>query len=167
MVFFCGFDILNIICYASFDQGDFFIPQISFRFLGWELWDATVDIFTKKTPLPVPRLWVLWTFFTDREGVGADLENLLTFSQALSKALLLTTAAAPKFPCSFSAFSPGHRALAQGSGTPCFQLQGWGWERMEASQGVPALSGSGVQDICIHSLKVLWKSDFCFTSQYA
>lgn len=48
MFFFCGFDILNTICYASFEHGDSFIPQISLGFLGWELWEATVDFLTEK-----------------------------------------------------------------------------------------------------------------------
>lgn len=127
MFFFCGFDILNTICYASFEHRDSFIPQISLGFLGWELWEATVDFLTEKI-LWVLRLWALWTFFTDREGVGADLEYLLTFSQQSSAAFPSSTT---KIPLLFQCFQPRSQSSCSGQQHSLFQLQAWdgrGWE---------------------------------------
>lgn len=107
MVFFCGFDFffLNTICYASFQEGDFYSLDLQIFELGVSGFNFFLFFFNFFLMfLPVLRLWVLWPFVTDRERVRAGLEYFLTCSWTFSKALLLSTTTILKIPCSLQCF---------------------------------------------------------------
>lgn len=136
MVFFCGFDILNTICYASFEQGDSFIPQISLRFLGWEVWDVIIDFSTKKIAASSEALSLMNIFHRQRRrrsrsGVSPDFfsspqQSSTAFNSSTTKNPLLF----PELPARVTDL------LLKGVALPvpsCRARDGSGWEPARVS----------------------------------
>lgn len=144
MVFFCGFDSLNTICYASFEQGDPFIPQISLRFLGWEVWDVIVDFSTKKIAASSEALSLMNIFHRQRRrrsrsGVSPDF---FSSPQQSSTAFNSSTT---KNPLLFPKFQPG-------SQTSCSRQ----WHSLFPAAG-PGMGAGGSQPGCPCSVDI-WRS---------